>query len=96
VIRTRRPIFRSRPGRYLRLSTLLVVCCALAVPFTPLAGVFGFVRLPATFLAALGVILLLYVGSAEVAKKLFYRYIHVSTRPGTDGGVRRPAQQHDR
>jgi len=96
VIRTRRPIFRSRPGRYLRLSTLLVVCCALAVPFTPLAGVFGFVRLPATFLAALGVILLLYVGSAEVAKKLFYRHIHVSTRPGTDGGVRRPAQQHDR
>jgi hypothetical protein len=36
VIRTRRPIFKSRPGRYLSMTTLLIIGMTLIFPFTPL------------------------------------------------------------
>jgi P-type Mg2+ transporter len=73
VVRTRRPFFRSRPGRGLLITTALVVAATLAVPFLPFAGLFGFVPLRPVFFAALGAILGLYVGSAELLKALFYR-----------------------
>jgi Mg2+-importing ATPase len=74
VIRTRKPFYRSRPGGHLMLATGAVSLATLAIPWTPLAGLFGFVPLPASFLLTLGVIVFLYVLSAETAKRLFYRW----------------------
>ena len=74
VIRTRRPFFRSRPGRYLAFGTLVVAIAALALPFTPLGHFFGFVPIPPLFIAILFVILGLYVLTAELAKRVFYRH----------------------
>jgi Mg2+-importing ATPase len=73
VMRTRRPFFRSRPGTLLLTSTLVLVVVALAVPYLPLAGVFGFVPLPPALMATIVVITVVYVLATELAKRWFYR-----------------------
>jgi Mg2+-importing ATPase len=73
VIRTRRPFFRSPPRIYLTLATLLIAVFTVALPWTPLGRLFGFVPLHPGFVALLAAILVLYVASAEVAKRVFYR-----------------------
>lgn len=73
VIRSRRPFLRSRPGKYLALVIFLVICGTLYLPYSRLAYLFNFHPLPPSFLIALGVIVVLYVITAEVAKRIFYR-----------------------
>lgn len=73
VVRTRRPLLASRPSPSLAAATLLVVAVTLALPFTPLGRVFGFVPLPPAFLGLLALILLGYGLSAEAVKRWFYR-----------------------
>jgi Mg2+-importing ATPase len=75
VIRSRKPFFTSRPGRYLLMSTLLIVGLTLIFPFTPLSKVFGFSPLPISFLLLVGMIVVLYIISAEIVKKVFYRMV---------------------
>ena len=72
VIRTRRPFLKSRPGKYLAISILLIACAAVLLPYSPLAGLFGFSPLPWRLLAAIGVIVAVYVITAEAAKRVFY------------------------
>src|SRR5512136_1261239 len=55
IIRTRRSFFKSRPGRYLLISTLLILGVTLLFPFTPLGQLFGFNPLPMSFLLLLGI-----------------------------------------
>jgi len=73
VIRTRKPFYKSRPGKYLLIATLSIVAATLALPYTPLARVFGFTHISPVFLIALTLILAGYVLMAEVAKAFFYR-----------------------
>jgi Mg2+-importing ATPase len=73
VIRTRLPFFNSFPGRYLAIATVLVVLAVLALPLTPLGAMFGFAPLPLVFYGWMLMIVVLYMGSAEIAKQLFYR-----------------------
>jgi Mg2+-importing ATPase len=73
VIRTRQPFFKSRPSKYLTWATLLVTGVTLIFPFTPLGELFGFKPLPFYFLFLLGVIMGMYIFTAEAAKKIFYR-----------------------
>jgi len=75
VIRTRRPFFKSAPGRYLLTATLGVVCVTLILPYTPLASVLGLGRMPAVFFAVLGMIVVLYMFAAEATKRIFYRVV---------------------
>src|SRR5450830_166980 len=42
VIRTRRPFWRSRPGRALQIATAAVAAATLVLPFTPLGTLFHF------------------------------------------------------
>jgi Mg2+-importing ATPase len=72
VVRTRGAFLRSRPSRPLLLTTLVVATATLAIPYTPLGTLFGFVPLPPLFLAMMGLIVLAYVASAELAKRWFY------------------------
>jgi len=72
VVRTRKPFFKSRPGKYLLLATLVVVVLTLVLPLTPLARVFEFTLLPLKFLPILAVIVALYVICAELTKAWFY------------------------
>jgi len=72
VIRTKKPFFRSIPGKYLSTATLLIVASALLFPFLPLGNVFGFSQLPISFLLLMGVIVAFYIISAEIVKAVFY------------------------
>jgi Mg2+-importing ATPase len=75
VIRTRGPFFKSTPGKYLLMTTLVIVGATLIFPFTPLGVLFGFTPLPISFLLAVAVIVMLYILLAEVVKRVFYRRI---------------------
>jgi Mg2+-importing ATPase len=75
VIRSRKPFFKSVPGRYLWLATLLIVGVTLIFPFSPLAGIFGFRPLPILFLFVLGGIGVIYIFAAEMVKRLFYKRV---------------------
>ncbi len=46
VVRTRRPFYRSRPGRFLLASTIALVGVALLLPSLPGVSALGFVPLP--------------------------------------------------
>jgi len=74
VVRTRGPIWSSRPSRGLMLATAAVIVATLLLPATPLGQLFGFVPLPAHFLGPLALILLAYGLTAEAAKARFYRH----------------------
>jgi Mg2+-importing ATPase len=73
VMRTRRPFFRSRPGRLLLAITLILVPVAVATPYLPGASVFGFVSLPAALVVVILVITVMYVTATEWLKLWFYR-----------------------
>jgi P-type Mg2+ transporter len=75
VIRSRRPFFRSRPGRYLVLVTIAVAAVVLVLPYTAVGRLFGFAPLPASFLLFLFGVVVCYVLLAEVVKALFYRWV---------------------
>ncbi len=77
VIRSRKPFFKSRPGKYLLMATLLVVVVTLILPFTPLDEIFGFSRVPISFLVLIGIIIVAYIITAELAKTVFYKKVKV-------------------
>ena len=74
VIRTRRtPFWKSKPSKYLVISSLAIVTFALVVPLTPLGAIFGFVPPPPLFYALLALLLGAYLMVAEVVKRWFYK-----------------------
>ena len=76
VIRTRQSILKSKPGKYLLMATIAIVCVTLLLPYTPIAGLLGFQPLPIEFLLVLAAIVGLYIFSAETVKRVFYQHVH--------------------
>jgi Mg2+-importing ATPase len=75
VIRSRRPFFKSIPGKQLVIATLAIVGAALILPYTLLGALFGFSPPPILFVLLMLVIVVLYIVSGEVVKRIFYRRI---------------------
>ncbi|MCZ7396297.1 MAG: magnesium-translocating P-type ATPase [Candidatus Methanoperedens sp.] len=75
VIRTKKPFFKSIPGKYLSAATLLIVASASLFPFMPIGKVFGFSQLPISFLLIMGLIVAFYIIAAEIVKAVFYRRV---------------------
>lgn len=73
VIRTRRPFYRSKPGRYLLMTTLLIAIVTIILPYLPFSPLLGFRSVPKGFLFALSLILISYIILAEVGKNVFYK-----------------------
>jgi Mg2+-importing ATPase len=73
VVRSRRPLFQSRPGTLLLVTTIAVGTVALATPYLPPAPVLGFVALPGAVMATICGITVLYVIAAEISKQWFLR-----------------------
>jgi len=75
VIRTRKPFLRSRPGGHLLVATLSTVLVTLVLPFTPLGEIFGFARVPVSYLLLIATIVAIYIVTAEIVKTVFYRRV---------------------
>ncbi len=57
-------------GRFaLESTTTAVAATTLAIPYTPFSAAFGFVSLPPLVLGLMGLIVLGYVVSTELAKR---------------------------
>jgi len=69
VIRTSKNPLRSRPSRPLLATCLAVVAIGIYLPFSPLAGMLGFTRLPAGFFTFLAVATGAYLLLVEAAKR---------------------------
>jgi Mg2+-importing ATPase len=75
VIRTRRPFFKSKPGRYLLIAALIIAGVTVVLPYSPLSGPLKFAPLPISLLLVLGGITVLYIASSEMVKKVFYERV---------------------
>jgi Mg2+-importing ATPase len=69
VVRTGRPFYESRPGRVLLMSTIGLIAVTFAIPFLPMADLFGFVPLPGVLVAAIAGITVAYVAATEWTKR---------------------------
>jgi Mg2+-importing ATPase len=72
AVRTKLPFRTSRPSRAMLGMTALVAAITLALPYSPLAGLFGFAPLPARYLLVIFGIIGMYFLSAEFTKRWFY------------------------
>lgn len=73
-IRTRMvPFFKSKPSGAFALSLFAVVILAIALPFTPVAHVFFFVKPPVSFYVVLVGIIVCYMSLVELTKRWFYQ-----------------------
>jgi P-type Mg2+ transporter len=72
AIRTRRPIFRSRPHLFLLAMAMGVVVVAIAIPTLPVGHWLGFVAPPPLFYVFLIAATLVYLALVEIAKRIFY------------------------
>lgn len=75
VIRTRKPFYKSVPGRYLMIATACVAVTAMTIPYTPLAGLLGFAPISPLILLTIGGIAVIYIVITEIAKKFFYKIV---------------------
>jgi Mg2+-importing ATPase len=73
VVRTRLPFVKSLPGKYLFIATMLILLVVTFLPMTPVAGIFGFGKLPLSYYYWMLLIVGAYIGSAELLKQWFYR-----------------------
>jgi Mg2+-importing ATPase len=75
VIRTRRPFLKSRPSRYLLISTLLIIGVTIITFSSFLGRLFNLTTLPLVYLPVIAAIVLAYLLTAEIVKRSFYRHI---------------------
>lgn len=80
VIRTRGNPFLSRPHPALWVAAISILLMAAAIPFSPIAGLFGFTALPLRYFLALALLVFVYLTVAQVAKTWFYRSSLASRR----------------
>lgn len=73
VLRTKRPFWRSRPGKGLLISSVVLVVVTVLLPFTPIGRVIGLTSLSVPILLVLFALICLYAGLNESAKK---RWMH--------------------
>lgn len=73
VVRTFKPFFTSLPSKYLLFTVLAVVIFTFFLPLMPFASLLGFTIIPNKFYMYIGAIVVLYILSVEVAKKIFLK-----------------------
>ncbi|MGD0329421.1 MAG: magnesium-translocating P-type ATPase [Nitrososphaeria archaeon] len=75
VLRTRKtPFYKSKPGKFLTISSLSVAAVAFIIPYTPLATIFNFSPPPLAFYPALAGLIVAYLLLVEVVKKWFQKH----------------------
>jgi Mg2+-importing ATPase len=77
IIRTNGRPWHDRPHPILTASSLAALAIAMVLPFTPLGVWLGFARLPWQLAVGIGLLVLIYLAAAELAKRVAIR-----PRPG--------------
>ena len=75
VIRSRGSFFKSLPSKYLLITTLLVAGITLVLPFTVVGRIFGFESISIPIIIIMVAIVMLYLISGEVVKRIFYKHV---------------------
>ena len=73
VIRTRGNPFSSHPHPALWITAAGILLVAVAIPFSPLAGIFGLAALPGPYFLVLSLLVIMYLALAQWVKTRFYR-----------------------
>jgi len=77
IIRTRKNFFKSKPGKYLFILSMAGLILTIGLPYLPFADTIGLTPLPAINLAAILVIVVAYILTADLLKVWFFkRYRH--------------------
>ncbi len=72
--RTRRPFFKSTPGKWFLIATAFTTVLTIGITISTLGmELFGFVNLSMFIWAWIALVLILYFASTEIAKIFFYR-----------------------
>jgi Mg2+-importing ATPase len=80
VLRSRRPLHKNRSGKYLLIAILSVVVFTMFLPSTGLGRLFGFTPMPMSFYLLLLGIVGIYIVSAELAKRFFYKKVGLKSQ----------------
>ena len=75
VIRSQNIFFKSRPSKYLLASTAITGIITVIIPFTPFGQFFGLAIVSPPYYLAIGTIVILYIITAEIVKRIFYRWV---------------------
>ena len=70
LIRTNGRPWQDLPRPALAVSSLVALIVAMVLPFTPVGGWFGFETPPLIMLVGIGIIVIIYLVSAELLKPL--------------------------
>jgi P-type Mg2+ transporter len=73
IIRTHKNFFKSKPGKYLFVLSILGLVITIALPYMPFAKEVGLVPLPFINFAAMLLIVLAYIITADVLKVWFFK-----------------------
>jgi P-type Mg2+ transporter len=75
IIRSRRPFFKSKPGKYLVAATAFACLTAIAITYSFINYIFGFGPPPISVIAVVLLIVLFYAVLAEAMKHIFYNSV---------------------
>jgi Mg2+-importing ATPase len=76
IVRTHKNFFKSKPGKYLFILSILAFVLTIGLPYLPIANEIGLNPLPLINLGAMILIVLAYIITADVLKVWFFkRYI---------------------
>ncbi len=74
VIRTNKiPFLQSRASWPLTVTTVIIMCIGMWLPFSPMATTLGFVRLPPLYWPLLALTLVCYMGLTQIIKSWLFR-----------------------
>ena len=84
IVRTARPIFKSKPNKKLVAAIIGVAIILIAIIYSPINTYLGLVQLPIKAFAALMSVSLIYALTAEILKKNFYKHNSFSRKETTN------------
>ncbi|MDU5526303.1 MAG: magnesium-translocating P-type ATPase [Finegoldia magna] len=74
IVRTKRPVIKSKPSNKLLLAIVLVAIALIAIIYSPINTYLGLIALPVHALLSMLAISLIYALTAEILKKQFYKH----------------------
>ena len=74
IVRTARPVIKSKPSKNLIISIVLVSLCLISIIYSPINSYLGLIALPLKAFISMLFISIIYALVAEILKKKFYKH----------------------